>query len=241
MNSLVADLLYGTATTLLGAIGASWLCWFHFHRKTPARSSPEARGVAEALGRLYELTTRVAVDVDEHSSQVEEINDELAAAGSDDAAMIVDAVARLIHTNQHLQDKLAATEDKLREQTEQIQLHAAEARTDSLTLLANRRAFDDELARHVAEFRRHGRAFSLIMADVDRFKKFNDVHGHQNGRRGVAGRGPTAPPQDARNGHRGALWRRGVCDHPSGNEPGRRLDGSHARVRGDREVPIPPP
>ena len=78
---------------------------------------------------------------------------------------------------------------KLRDQTQQIQVHAAEARTDALTLLANRRAFDEELARRIAEFRRHRSTFSLIMADVDRFKKVNDTYGHQIGDevlRGVA-------------------------------------------------------
>ena len=153
------------------------------------QSNAEARHAAEVLARLQELATRVAVDVDEHSSQVEEINDKLTSAESHEPTMIVDVVAKLIQTNQHMQEKLPSTEDKLREQAQEIQTHAAEARTDALTLLANRRAFDDELARRIAEFRRHRRGFSLIMADVDRFKKFNDTHGHQTGDevlRGVA-------------------------------------------------------
>jgi diguanylate cyclase (GGDEF)-like protein len=52
---------------------------------------------------------------------------------------------------------------------------------DALTQLANRRALDDELARRIAESRRHGRTFSLIVANVDWFKKFNDKHGQQAG------------------------------------------------------------
>jgi diguanylate cyclase len=130
---------------------------------------------------LQELATRVAFDVDEHGSQVEEINDTLASADQHEPTMIVDAVARLIQMNQSMREKLATTEDKLREQAMEIQTHAAEARTDALTLLANRRALDDELARRFAEFRRQGRVFSLVMADVDHFKKFNDAHGHQVG------------------------------------------------------------
>lgn len=189
MNLIVVDLLFGLTTAVTGAVAAWWLCWSHFRRKARAQGSAEGRHAAEVLMRLHELATRVAVDVDEHSSQVEEINDKLTATDSHDPAMIVDVVARLIQTNQHMQEKLNSTEDKLRDQAQQIQVHAAEARTDALTLLANRRAFDDELARRVAEFRRHRRTFSLIMADVDRFKKFNDTHGHQTGDevlRGVA-------------------------------------------------------
>lgn len=189
MHVIVVDLLYGLATAVTGAAAASWLWWSHFRRKALAEGGAGGRHAAEVLTRLHELATRVAVDVDEHSSQVEEINDELTAAGSHQPAMIVDVVARLIQTNQHMQEKLASTEDKLRDQAQQIQVHAAEARTDALTLLANRRAFDDELARRVAEFRRHRRTFSLVMADIDRFKNFNDTYGHQTGDevlRGVA-------------------------------------------------------
>jgi len=181
MDFIVVDLLYGLSTAAAGAAAAWWLGWSHFHRKTLRQGSAEGRHATEVLARLHELATRVAVAVDEHSSQVEEINDNLTSTGSHEPAMIVDVVARLIQTNQHMQEKLASTEDKLRDQAQQIQVHAAEARTDALTLLANRRAFDDELARHIAAYRRQRRTFSLVMADVDRFKKFNDAHGHQTG------------------------------------------------------------
>src|SRR6185503_7619557 len=54
-------------------------------------------------------------------------------------------------------------------------------RTDALTGLANRRAFDDELNRRFAEWQRRKTMFSLLILDVDHFKKFNDTHGHQAG------------------------------------------------------------
>ena len=62
-----------------------------------------------------------------------------------------------------------------------IQTYRVEARTDALTNLANRRAFDTELPRRLAEARRHGRPLSLMMLDVDHFKKINDAHGHRVG------------------------------------------------------------
>ena len=181
MNLLLVALLYGSAAAITGAAVAWCLCWSHFHRKTRAQSSAEGRHAAEVLTRLHELATRVAIDVDEHGSHVEEINDALTSAGGHEPGAIVDVVARLIQTNQHMQEKLASTEEKLCDQAQRMQVNAAEARTDALTLLANRRAFDEELARRIAEFRRHGRSYSLIMADVDRFKRFNDTYGHPAG------------------------------------------------------------
>ncbi len=53
--------------------------------------------------------------------------------------------------------------------------------TDSLTGLANRRYFDDMLAKELYRLKRNGSSLSLIMLDVDYFKKFNDSKGHLAG------------------------------------------------------------
>lgn len=53
--------------------------------------------------------------------------------------------------------------------------------TDPLTGLYNRRWIDDIGERTVAVARRQGRAFSMLVIDVDRFKSFNDNHGHALG------------------------------------------------------------
>jgi diguanylate cyclase (GGDEF)-like protein len=53
--------------------------------------------------------------------------------------------------------------------------------TDNLTQLNNRRKFDEELATECGRVRRHGRSLSLLMLDIDFFKKVNDEHGHPAG------------------------------------------------------------
>ena len=52
---------------------------------------------------------------------------------------------------------------------------------DPLTELFNRRAFDTMLEREMAEWSRYGRPLSLVMLDLDHFKKVNDTHGHDAG------------------------------------------------------------
>lgn len=54
------------------------------------------------------------------------------------------------------------------------------SQTDSLTGVPNHRAFQDHLSRLMAEGRR-GRAFALVIGDIDHFKKFNDEFGHEAG------------------------------------------------------------
>ncbi len=52
------------------------------------------------------------------------------------------------------------------------------ARVDPLTGLLNRRGFIEEVEAEIKRAQRTGRDFSLVMADIDDFKLFNDRHGH---------------------------------------------------------------
>ena len=55
------------------------------------------------------------------------------------------------------------------------------AATDPLTGLANHRAFQEHLVQEVARAHRYGQPLSLVLLDLDHFKRVNDAHGHQAG------------------------------------------------------------
>lgn len=55
------------------------------------------------------------------------------------------------------------------------------SRTDALTGLPNRRAFDARVRFVLAQAERYGRPTSLLLLDVDHFKAVNDTHGHDVG------------------------------------------------------------
>jgi diguanylate cyclase (GGDEF)-like protein len=57
------------------------------------------------------------------------------------------------------------------------------ARTDDLTGLLNRRAWDEELGRELSRADREGGALCVAILDLDKFKLYNDTHGHQAGDR----------------------------------------------------------
>lgn len=57
------------------------------------------------------------------------------------------------------------------------------ARTDELTGLPNRRAWQEELPREVARASRSGHTLCVAMLDLDHFKRYNDDRGHQTGDR----------------------------------------------------------
>jgi diguanylate cyclase len=183
--SLILIGLFAAAVELLIGIALGW--WLRGGKnKTPATatSADDIDHAQHALTNLHELAKRVQADVGAHSSQVEAISNQLSAQQSDGTEQevnVLEAVTKILEVNQRLEQQLQSAESKLHEQAEQIKLHSANALTDALTGLGNRRAFDAELARRSAEFQRQGTTFCLLMLDVDHFKKFNDTHGHLAG------------------------------------------------------------
>ncbi|MBN1983219.1 MAG: diguanylate cyclase, partial [Chitinivibrionales bacterium] len=55
------------------------------------------------------------------------------------------------------------------------------ATTDGLTSLLNHRTFQDKLTEEISRCQRYNHMFSLIIMDIDHFKKFNDTYGHTVG------------------------------------------------------------
>jgi PleD family two-component response regulator len=55
--------------------------------------------------------------------------------------------------------------------------------TDPLLGIFNRRYLHERLPQEAARSRRYGQPLSLVMADLDHFKKINDTYGHQSGDR----------------------------------------------------------
>jgi len=102
----------------------------------------------------------------------------------EDLELVISAVARAVEKGCLVRerDKLMEALARKNRELSEINLFLAErANRDGLTGLYNHRYFQEALARETALAVRHGRSLSLIFADVDHFKEFNDVHGHQAG------------------------------------------------------------
>ena len=87
-------------------------------------------------------------------------------------------VRRLRASNRELDAQVQTRTRELQHANEQLR---GLAQSDGLTGLANRRHFDDELARSSAAVLAAARPLSLLFADVDHFKAYNDDRGHQAG------------------------------------------------------------
>lgn len=86
--------------------------------------------------------------------------------------------ARLQEELTHMLEEVRVKNEQLENAVRQLETMAA---TDPLTGLANRRAFNQAMARCFAEAERYGHDLACVMIDMDGFKSLNDTLGHQRG------------------------------------------------------------
>ncbi|QDU55518.1 diguanylate cyclase domain-containing protein [Aeoliella mucimassa] len=189
---VVLNLTFAVIALAVGFVAGVWLTGKRraahetgLDEEVELQKQLERERAALATERLRDLAGNVASDVGEHNKSMGEITAGLQSLDVTDVeatgAGLVDALSKIVTANEVLQERLAKAEEQIAAQAREIHLHESEARTDSLTGLANRRAFDDEMRRRHSEASRKGTVFSMLILDIDFFKKFNDTHGHQAG------------------------------------------------------------
>jgi diguanylate cyclase len=91
---------------------------------------------------------------------------------------VVSETKAITQQNQQLQEKLDESSQQLGVLKEDLNKAQKESLTDPLTSVGNRKHFVNELKRLVFEADDQKTPLSLLMIDIDYFKKFNDTHGH---------------------------------------------------------------
>lgn len=86
--------------------------------------------------------------------------------------------------NEHieqLQERLTDMTHELQANQQSLEDQKRKATTDALTGLPNREAYQQRINEELARFQRYGSPLSLVMCDIDYFKKINDSYGHLAG------------------------------------------------------------
>lgn len=77
------------------------------------------------------------------------------------------------------------SEEALKQRTEELEFANTKykqlSETDPLTQISNRRVYEDRITNEIHIAKRSATSISLLMIDVDFFKKFNDTYGHDSG------------------------------------------------------------
>ncbi len=190
LNYVLLDASLALTAFIMGFVGAYFYVGLGKSNKAdqqptgPGGNPFDAERNAMAVQQLKDLTSKVASDVGAHNQLVSGISAQLGSldkTAPDNSDLIAEALRQIMAANEKLQTRLEDAENKIQSQAEELKTTQSQAKTDSLTKLANRGAFDEALAKGIDQYRQQGRPMSLLLFDVDHFKKFNDTHGHQAG------------------------------------------------------------
>ncbi|MGB1077140.1 MAG: GGDEF domain-containing protein [Bdellovibrionales bacterium] len=94
---------------------------------------------------------------------------------------VVDDTKKILDDNTLLAQELDKSKMEMMALQQDLENVKREAATDSLTGLLNRKSFDESLEQISEASAKESKPFSLLMIDIDHFKKFNDTYGHQVG------------------------------------------------------------
>ncbi|MFH1155710.1 MAG: GGDEF domain-containing protein [Pseudomonadota bacterium] len=146
--------------------------------------------IQEQTQKLLQEVLRGVGDTTDSSSLFEKNLTTLSAgltrvSTPDQAQIIIGAVLKetrkMAEAHQKLQKDFEQAKAQSRELSQKLQQIEEVAAMDALTGLYNRRSFDREVSRLIKGHAESGTIFSAIILDIDHFKRFNDIYGHQIG------------------------------------------------------------
>jgi diguanylate cyclase len=144
---------------------------------------------AQVRGEIEQVMAMVDAAAGSASHYTEDLANASKMLGrASDGAGIRTIVESLVHstkkverTNKALEARLSASKQEISELQVNLEAVRTESLTDPLTSLANRKFFDEALAKTVAEVHARHEPLSLMLTDIDHFKKYNDSYGHLTG------------------------------------------------------------
>jgi diguanylate cyclase len=145
----------------------------------------DRQAMLSLLQQLASWTSEYSGNVSSYQTRLGTISREFqrdaASSKPPSTTRVLGLLGEIMQSNASLQQRLESAEKQLDRQTRQIESYLTEARTDGLTQLANRRAFDAKIEEMFNAYRKGGKSFALAIIDIDHFKSINDTYGHQSG------------------------------------------------------------
>lgn len=183
-TSTILSLLGISAMQVVAGLSVGY--WLRSRRMAVSKTSDAlTRRLTDALGRIQTLADDFGAEAIDHVEQVKAVARTLNDAAEADIGQLhqalLEGMSQIVTANSRLQTQLSDVESKLEEQSLELETQMIEARLDMLTTVPNRRAFDEELSRRLAEWRRRPAPLSIMLIDLDHFRKINDRRGRAVG------------------------------------------------------------
>jgi diguanylate cyclase len=156
---------------------------------SPTRHADEIDAVNYKIsGQMRQITALIDSAVrsaNRYDKSLTDINDKLATAKDSElrglAASLMQTASAMKRDNRALEVRLKLSKHEIAQLQQSLETVRNESLTDPLTTLANRKHFDEALARTVLDATTSAEPMSLLLADIDHFKTFNDTYGHLTG------------------------------------------------------------
>lgn len=162
-------------------IGIGAILAQQFRSNTRATSKLEMEQLRHLIAHLRSIASGMAAGVDMHQGRIEMVSNSLTNMEPDNPASLERAINALLTANNLMQEELKDAQIRIAKQAQALEEVTAQARTDALTGVANRLAFNEAVEEAVECFQAEGRTTTLALLDIDFFKKINDTYGHSVG------------------------------------------------------------
>ncbi len=149
---------------------------FKVLQETNVAIEAEVSRVLEAIDKASSGTTQYSETLDAFSGELKTTSslDQIRAS----LTKVANETAAVIKQNERLTMQLGSATQQLTELRYNFDQAHRELQIDPLTEVGNRKFFDRQLAYITSEARDNGQELSILMIDIDHFKKFNDTYGH---------------------------------------------------------------
>lgn len=147
-------------------------------------SKRELRHAQTVAAELEKITLGIRKSLTKHHANVTRFKDRIGKLGEQHEESAWKELCReaeeMLKPTLKLATQIANAYDEIRQQSANL-MTFTEVRTDPLTNVKNRRALDDAIQAQFALMSRYETPFSLVIFDIDHFKRINDGHGHLYG------------------------------------------------------------
>jgi diguanylate cyclase len=185
LNQMINELLARNNT-----LTEADLEWIHSTFFSPTRISDKIETVgsrvADEISQVMAMIDAAAGTAMNYSENLAGMTEKLTSAKDREGLRtivesLVQTTNEMHETNNNLEQKLTASKQEINQLQENLEVVRTESLTDPMTGLANRKYFDEMLATAISNANARGESLSLLMVDIDHFKKFNDTWGHLTG------------------------------------------------------------
>ena len=185
LNQLVNDLLTRNGTLSDVDINHIYETYISANRLTDQIDDVGSQVMGE-IEQVMAMIGAAAGNASSYTENLVDVSQKLGVAADEPAVRtivesLVLATKDMEKNNQALEARLSASKQEITELQQNLEAVRSESLTDPLTTLANRKYFDEALTKAIADARAKGEPLSLMMTDIDHFKKFNDSYGHLTG------------------------------------------------------------